>query len=135
MSLFEILVSAIKGMFPGFVYWAVLPSIPFIIAEPLRPGAEAPRLRDYRINILVTPPVHRIHHSVNAKHYNRNFADALPIFDVVFRTFHRPVREEFSATGLGPDSSAPHSLWSTQLGPIVAVGRLLATRKQGERNP
>jgi hypothetical protein len=94
MSLFEILVSAIKGMFPGFVYWAVLPSIPFIIAEPLRPGAEAPRLRDYSINILVTPPVHRIHHSVNAKHYNRNFADALPIFDIVFGTFHRPVREE-----------------------------------------
>jgi sterol desaturase/sphingolipid hydroxylase (fatty acid hydroxylase superfamily) len=295
MSFFEILVSSIKGMFPGFVYWAVLPLIPFIIAEQLRPVAEAPRWRDYSMNILislstaflslplgiaaglwssrlrhflpwkplsftfhtigavpvaghgleilamiffplflhdcwfywshriehrvpilwefhkihhsdermntstwardhflqeswraffsvltlgmiielhpteagkaavystmflvglsmfyhsairvqlpwldrilVTPQVHRIHHSVNAEHYNRNFADALPIFDIVFGTFHRPVREEFPATGPGPDSSAPHSLWSAQLGPIVAVGRLLATRKQGERNP
>jgi hypothetical protein len=79
MSFFEILVSSIKGMFPGFVYWAVLPLIPFIIAEQVRPGAEAPRWHDY--------------------------------------------------------SRAPHSPWSAQLGPMVAVGRLLASRKQGERNP
>jgi sterol desaturase/sphingolipid hydroxylase (fatty acid hydroxylase superfamily) len=291
MSFWQILVSSIQGMFPGFVYWAVLPLIPFILAEQLRPVGKAPRWRDYSMNILislstaflslplgiaaglwssrlrqflpwkplsfsfhsigaipavgpgleilamilfplflhdcwfywahriehkvpilwefhkihhsdermntstwardhflqeswraffsvftlgmivdlhpteagetalystmfliglsmfyhsairvqlpwldrilVTPQVHRIHHSVNAQHYNRNFADALPIFDIVFGTFHRPQREEFPATGLGPDSPAPHSLWSAQFGPIVRVGRRLGPSRQG----
>ena len=36
--------------------------------------------------ILVTPQVHRIHHSIDPQHYNRNFADALPIFDILFGT-------------------------------------------------
>jgi sterol desaturase/sphingolipid hydroxylase (fatty acid hydroxylase superfamily) len=82
--------------------------------------------------ILVTPQVHRIHHSVNAEHHNRNFADVLPIFDIVFGTYHRPVREEFPATGLGLDSPAPRSLLSAQFGPLVAVGRLLRlTKREG----
>jgi sterol desaturase/sphingolipid hydroxylase (fatty acid hydroxylase superfamily) len=75
--------------------------------------------------LLVTPQVHRIHHSVDAEHYNRNFADALPIFDIVFGTYYRPGREEFPATGLGPDFPAPRSLLSAQFGPLAAVGLML----------
>jgi len=70
--------------------------------------------------ILVTPQVHRIHHSTDPQHYNRNFADALPIFDILFGTYHRPSKDEFPATGLGPDFPAPRSLWSAQLGPLLA---------------
>jgi sterol desaturase/sphingolipid hydroxylase (fatty acid hydroxylase superfamily) len=70
--------------------------------------------------ILVTPQVHRIHHSTDPQHYNRNFADALPIFDIVFGTYHRPARDEFPATGLGPAFPAPRSIWSAQLGPLLA---------------
>jgi sterol desaturase/sphingolipid hydroxylase (fatty acid hydroxylase superfamily) len=75
--------------------------------------------------IVVTPQVHRIHHSVDAEHHNRNFADALPIFDIVFGTYYRPAREQFPATGLGPDSPAPSSLLSAQFGPLFAIARLL----------
>jgi sterol desaturase/sphingolipid hydroxylase (fatty acid hydroxylase superfamily) len=50
--------------------------------------------------ILVTPQVHRIHRSVNAEHHNWNFAELLPIFDIVFGTYHRPIDEKFPATGL-----------------------------------
>jgi len=75
--------------------------------------------------MLVTPQVHRIHHSVDAEHYNRTFADLLPIFDIVFGTYYRPEREAFSATGLGPDFPAPRSLVSAQFGPLVAVGLML----------
>ena len=46
MSFMQILIGSIKGMFPGFLIWAVLPMIPFII--------EAPRLRDYGMNILIS---------------------------------------------------------------------------------
>ena len=75
--------------------------------------------------ILVTPQVHRIHHSIKPEHHNRNFADVLPVFDIVFGTYERPVREEFPATGLGPKSPAPRSLLAAQFGPLIAVGRLL----------
>lgn len=295
MGFFQILASSMKGMFPGVVYWTILPMIPFIIAKQLRPVGEAPRMRDYGLNllislstayrplplgiaadlwngrlrqllprkpislsfhaigalpivgpglgilamiffplflhecwfyrshriehrvpilwefhkihhgdermntstwardhflqeswraffsvftlgmiidlhpaeagkaalystvflvalsmfyhsavrvqlpwldrILVTPQVHRIHHSVDVEHHNQNFAGVLPIFDIVFGTYHRPVREEFPATGLGPDSPAPRSLLSAQFGPLFAVGRLLRlTKHEGAKS-
>ena len=80
--------------------------------------------------ILVTPQVHRIHHSVDPEHYNKNFADALPIFDIVFGTYHRPGKEEFPATGLGQTFPAPRSIWSAQFGPLVAVGGMLLSRRR-----
>ena len=75
--------------------------------------------------VLVTPQAHRIHHSTDPAHYNRNFADALPIFDILFGTYHRPAREEFPATGLGDLMPAPRSIWAAQFGPAVAAARLL----------
>lgn len=74
--------------------------------------------------ILVTPQVHRIHHGVDPAYHNKNFADALPIFDILFGTYHRPGKEEFPATGLGPDYPAFRSLWSAQLRPLLAVWRM-----------
>lgn len=81
-------------------------------------------------HILVTPQVHRIHHSVDPEHYNKNFADALPIFDIVFGTYHRPGKGEFPATGLGPAFPAPRSIWSAQFGPLFAVGNMLLPRRR-----
>jgi len=78
--------------------------------------------------ILVTPQVHRIHHSVDPEHYNKNFADALPIFDILFGTYHRPGKEEFPATGLGSAYPAPRSIWSAQFGPLLAAGKILLPR-------
>jgi sterol desaturase/sphingolipid hydroxylase (fatty acid hydroxylase superfamily) len=75
--------------------------------------------------ILVTPQVHRIHHSTDPAHYNRNFADALPIFDIIFGTYYRPGKQEFPATGLGPSYPAPRTIWSAQFGPLLAVGNML----------
>jgi sterol desaturase/sphingolipid hydroxylase (fatty acid hydroxylase superfamily) len=78
--------------------------------------------------VLVTPQVHRIHHSVDPKHFDKNFADALPIFDIVFGTYHRPEKEEFPATGLGVESPAPRSIWSAQFGPLLALWNMLSSR-------
>jgi sterol desaturase/sphingolipid hydroxylase (fatty acid hydroxylase superfamily) len=75
--------------------------------------------------IVVTPQVHRIHHSVDSEHHNRNFADALPIFDIVFGTYCRPARDQFPATGLGAEAPDPQSLLAAQFGPLLAVARLL----------
>ena len=53
MTFTQILLSEIEGIFPGFLYWSVLPLIPFTIAEQLWPVGDAPTLRDYRMNILI----------------------------------------------------------------------------------
>jgi sterol desaturase/sphingolipid hydroxylase (fatty acid hydroxylase superfamily) len=72
--------------------------------------------------LLVTPQVHRLHHSRDPRHFNTNFADALPIFDILFGTYRRPAPDEFPPTGL-PDAAAPRSLWKAQGEPLRAIAR------------
>ena len=68
--------------------------------------------------ILVTPQVHRIHHSTDAGHYDRNFADVFPVFDMLFGTYYRPGRDEFPMTGLGSEYRVPRSPLHAQLEPL-----------------
>lgn len=57
----------------------------------------------HRAGIWVnTPQWHRIHHSVEPKHYDMNFSLAFPIMDVIFGTAYRPARDEYPETGLRP---------------------------------
>ncbi len=79
--------------------------------------------------VLVTPQVHRIHHGAAPEYHNKNFADALPIFDILFGTYHRPRKDEFPGTGLGSEFSPPKSAWSAQFGPIAEVARMLLPRR------
>lgn len=51
---------------------------------------------------MMNPQYHRLHHSVQPEHWNRNFADLFPVFDVVFGTAAVPKPGEFPATGLVP---------------------------------
>jgi sterol desaturase/sphingolipid hydroxylase (fatty acid hydroxylase superfamily) len=46
------------------------------------------------------PRFHRIHHSIEERHWNRNFAAFFPVWDVLFQTAYWPKRSEFPATGL-----------------------------------
>jgi sterol desaturase/sphingolipid hydroxylase (fatty acid hydroxylase superfamily) len=76
--------------------------------------------------ILVTPQVHRLHHSSNPAHFNRNFADNLPIFDIVFGTYEAPKPGDFPPTGLS--DWTPRNPWAAQALPIVEAARLLQRR-------
>ncbi len=76
--------------------------------------------------VLVTPQVHRIHHAVDPVYHNRNFADALPVFDILFGTYCRPRHAEFPDTGLGRDFPAPRSLFAAQFGLVRATWRALS---------
>ncbi len=49
-----------------------------------------------------TPHWHRIHHSVEPQHRDKNFSSAFPIMDVIFGTAHRPAPDEYPETGLTP---------------------------------
>jgi sterol desaturase/sphingolipid hydroxylase (fatty acid hydroxylase superfamily) len=72
------------------------------------------------------PQSHRVHHAVDPRYHNENFADALPLFDILFGTYCHPGKDEFPATGLGNEFPAPKSLWSAQFGPVLTLVRVLA---------
>lgn len=64
------------------------------------------------------PQVHRIHHSIEEKHQNKNFAVYFPIIDKVFGTYYAPAPDEFAPTGThGMPSDVP---WTKALvGPFI----------------
>src|SRR6478752_214550 len=43
---------------------------------------------------------HRIHHSIEERHHNKNFSAFFPIWDILFRTVHFPKSNEFPKVGL-----------------------------------
>jgi sterol desaturase/sphingolipid hydroxylase (fatty acid hydroxylase superfamily) len=61
--------------------------------------------------IINTPAYHRRHHSCLPEHYDSNFAGLLPIFDVVFGSYHRP--DGYPPTGLPtrPESFGELVVW------------------------
>ena len=60
----------------------------------------------HRVGILVnTPQWHRIHHSVEPRHRDKNFSASLPIMDVIFGTAYYPGPDEYPETGLVPRDS------------------------------
>src|SRR5262249_21623352 len=42
--------------------------------------------------VLCGPQLHRIHHSREPRHRDRNFAAFFPLWDILFGTYHRPQR-------------------------------------------
>jgi sterol desaturase/sphingolipid hydroxylase (fatty acid hydroxylase superfamily) len=51
------------------------------------------------------PQWHRIHHSVQPEHFDKNFSGLLPLWDIVFGTAWIPHPDEYPATGLGPEET------------------------------
>ena len=50
--------------------------------------------------LLSSPQYHRIHHSIEKEHHDKNFAVWFPFYDVMFGTAHRPKPGEFPETGV-----------------------------------
>jgi sterol desaturase/sphingolipid hydroxylase (fatty acid hydroxylase superfamily) len=80
----------------------------------------------HRVGLWVnTPHWHRIHHSVEPKHYDKNFSSAFPIMDVIFGTAYRPAPGEYPETGLIPRENP--QLWE---GIVWPIRRWLAPRRK-----
>lgn len=56
--------------------------------------------------VLNNPQYHRIHHSTEPQHRDKNFCKMFPVFDVIFGTAWRPGKDEFPNTGLLPHEKA-----------------------------
>ena len=50
--------------------------------------------------LLITPRYHRIHHSVEEAHFNKNFGAFLQLWDWLFKTRYVPRPDEFPRTGV-----------------------------------
>jgi len=75
--------------------------------------------------VLVTPQSHRIHHSVDPGHRNRNYGAMLSVWDHLFRTQHDDC-DTYPPTGLSDqDHPAEHpesflSILISPMGPLIA---------------
>ena len=50
--------------------------------------------------LIITPAYHRIHHSIEEKHFDKNFGVFTQTWDKVFKTRHLPTQEEYPTTGV-----------------------------------
>ncbi len=77
--------------------------------------------------VVMSPAHHQIHHSVDARHWNKNFAVKLAVWDALFGTLAMPGKRETLKVGL-PDSER-HELTSVSklyLLPFVRAFQSLA---------
>jgi sterol desaturase/sphingolipid hydroxylase (fatty acid hydroxylase superfamily) len=79
--------------------------------------------------IFNNPQFHRIHHSINPEHNDKNFCKMLPIIDFVFGTLWVPGRDEFPPTGL-VSREKPRGLIDGALWPLRRRWLLQVTRTQ-----
>ena len=67
--------------------------------------------------VVTGPQYHRIHHSFQDEHLDKNFAAFFPLWDIVFGSYHHPRRHEFPATGLGSGENY-NNLWVATILPF-----------------
>jgi len=68
-------------------------------------------------SIVTGPQYHRIHHSFQDEHLDKNFSAFFPLWDIVFGTYYRPQRDEFPDTGLATGDDYNH-LWLATILPL-----------------
>jgi sterol desaturase/sphingolipid hydroxylase (fatty acid hydroxylase superfamily) len=76
--------------------------------------------------VLVSPNYHRIHHSLESHHIDRNFAMWFPIWDIVFGTAVVPRPGEYPRTGVAAVSV--QTLGQAYLQPLLGWRRMLVAR-------
>lgn len=77
--------------------------------------------------VVVGPGMHRIHHSFQPEHIDKNFAQIFPIFDIVFGTYYPPEPGKHPATGT-PSMPADASYGEVMYRPFEVWGRLMSRR-------
>jgi sterol desaturase/sphingolipid hydroxylase (fatty acid hydroxylase superfamily) len=68
--------------------------------------------------LLMTPHVHWLHHSIERAVSDSNYANILPLWDVLFGTFSAPERHELVGVGT-VDDPVPSGLVEQLLSPFV----------------
>ncbi|MCX7287516.1 MAG: sterol desaturase family protein, partial [Rhodobacterales bacterium] len=58
-------------------------------------------------HILISPAQHQVHHSIDPRHFNRNYGDILAFWDWIFGTLYIPQSDEQIRFGLGDADGVP----------------------------
>lgn len=74
--------------------------------------------------VLISPNYHRIHHSIELRHRDKNFTNWFPVWDIIFGTVYVPAKGELPATGV--DGVSIRTLPQAFLLPFVNWYRMLA---------
>lgn len=82
--------------------------------------------------LVVTPQVHRIHHSVEPRHRDKNFAAFLPLWDMLFGTYHRVEAKHSPEVGLSSGERI-ENLWVAVISPFREWLARLRRGKQREK--
>lgn len=75
------------------------------------------------------PQYHRIHHSIERRHWNRNYAAYFPVWDWLFGTLHRPMATEWPKTGVEGEVGRP-TLKILFFGPFIAWWSMFSSRRK-----
>lgn len=90
-----------------------------------------PRIERY----LVSPAMHQIHHSCEARHLDRNMGYHLSIWDRMFGTVYIPQGHERFRLGIGEENPAYRSVTANMLRPLIGFPKALipSAQRRGER--
>ena len=102
------------GVPPQLLVWQF---IGIVLVQNLSHANIDVRVPAFVNRILVTPQVHRVHHSVDAKQGNSNFGVLSPVWDELFGTYSDPMKAQVSATGIEGDP-IPHRFLNEILWPV-----------------
>jgi sterol desaturase/sphingolipid hydroxylase (fatty acid hydroxylase superfamily) len=81
--------------------------------------------------ILISPAQHQIHHSVEDKHWNKNFGFTLAFWDLLFGSLYVPRSRETLRVGLPYGDPLDYtSVWKLYFLPFVKAARLLRVKRQ-----
>jgi sterol desaturase/sphingolipid hydroxylase (fatty acid hydroxylase superfamily) len=69
--------------------------------------------------ILVSPAHHQVHHSVDPKHFNKNFGSCLALWDWMFGTLYIPTKEREPLVFGVPDHANAHTVTGELVEPFV----------------
>jgi sterol desaturase/sphingolipid hydroxylase (fatty acid hydroxylase superfamily) len=84
--------------------------------------------------VLLSPAHHQIHHSDDARHFDRNFGSTLAVWDWLAGTLYLPsARRERIGFGVGAEVDRPHSVTGALITPFVEAAESL--RPRAERQP
>jgi sterol desaturase/sphingolipid hydroxylase (fatty acid hydroxylase superfamily) len=84
--------------------------------------------------LIVGPQHHRLHHSYQPQHIDRNFAVFFPLWDMVFGTYYAPRSGEFPATGLVSQENY-NDLRLAFILPFQGWWKMTQSRSEPERKP
>jgi sterol desaturase/sphingolipid hydroxylase (fatty acid hydroxylase superfamily) len=83
-------------------------------------------------NVVLCPHWHQAHHSVDPRHYDKNFGLLFSFWDRIFGTLYVPVRDEDFKFGLmDRDAHEYQSLFGLYILPLKKMGRIIARLFRG----